>query len=232
MRRLLVSILSGAVLLFATSAWALEPAEEGTTKIKLNVLAFVDLQIIDGECDITPGPEDYANSGTPCEAEKVDPVPEKKGTPVNQCDKNDLVVNEEEKQKEIPSGFAERSDCLEISIFTNARGGADVFVYGNQPEAMTGILRLEDIYFTIEVEKTYICANNLEGCKPNANTCEKPKMGACWLRINNEAQHLISVSEATKAPRNITIKVGIGNLARYTEGEYTADVVVVLMPTV
>jgi hypothetical protein len=220
MRRLLVSILSGAVLLFATSAWA-QPEEEGTTKIRLNVLAFVDLVIIDGECDITPGPEDYANHGTPCDKD------------YNGCASLDLVVNQSGKQSSIDGGFAERSNCLEISIFTNAKGGADVYVYGIQPAQQQNILRLEDIYFTIEKEKTYVCIDNIpKQCDPNANTCEEPKMGACWLRIHNEAQHLFSVNEATESARNIAIKVGIGNLLSYTEGVYSSDVVVVLMPTV
>jgi hypothetical protein len=95
-------------------------------------------------------------------------------------------------------------------------------------------LDLEDIYVSIEVEKTYICQNGLEGCTPNANTCEEdPKyMSACWLRIHNETQHLISVTEATVDPRRIAIAVGMGNLDAYTEGEYKAEVVVVLMPIV
>jgi hypothetical protein len=57
-------------------------------------------------------------------------------------------------------------------------------------------------------------------------------MSACWLRIHNEAQLLISINEATKTHRNIAIAVGIGNLSHYTQGEYTSDVVVVLMPKV
>ncbi len=53
-----------------------------------------------------------------------------------------------------------------------------------------------------------------------------------WLRLHNQAQHLFEVKMATKAPRLIVINLGIANLARYTEGEYTNTLTFTLMPIV
>ncbi|MFH1897424.1 MAG: hypothetical protein ABH886_04185 [Candidatus Desantisbacteria bacterium] len=58
------------------------------------------------------------------------------------------------------------------------------------------------------------------------------KAKATYLRIHNQAQHLFEVKMSTKAPRLIVINLGIANLARYTEGEYTNTLTFTLMPIV
>ncbi|MFH1096871.1 MAG: hypothetical protein V1749_05180 [Candidatus Desantisbacteria bacterium] len=58
------------------------------------------------------------------------------------------------------------------------------------------------------------------------------KAYSTWLRIHNEAQHIFEVKMSTKAPRLIVFKLGIANLARYTEGEYTNTLTFTLMPIV
>jgi hypothetical protein len=139
MKKLILNTLNGTLLLLVTtSSYALEPAKERKTELTLKVLAFIDLQVIRGSCTITPGPEDYKNLGRPCTAPQVNPG---NNQPVNLCTAGDLVVNEPGLQSTIDHGFAERSDCLEIEIFTNAKSGADVFVYGIQPAQQQNILR-------------------------------------------------------------------------------------------
>ncbi|MBU0700600.1 hypothetical protein KKE26_04820 [bacterium] len=58
------------------------------------------------------------------------------------------------------------------------------------------------------------------------------KAYSTWLRIHNQAQHLFEVKMSTKAPRLIVINLGIANLARYTEGDYTNTLTFTLMPIV
>ncbi|MBI4778177.1 hypothetical protein HY792_04595 [Candidatus Desantisbacteria bacterium] len=58
------------------------------------------------------------------------------------------------------------------------------------------------------------------------------KAASTYLRIHNQAQHLFEVKMATKAPRLVVINLGIANLARYTEGEYTNTLTFTLMPIV
>ncbi|MDI6781691.1 MAG: hypothetical protein QME49_06305 [bacterium] len=58
------------------------------------------------------------------------------------------------------------------------------------------------------------------------------KAASSWLRIHNQSQHLFEVKMSTKAPRLIVINLGIANLARYTEGEYTNTLTFTLMPIV
>jgi hypothetical protein len=58
------------------------------------------------------------------------------------------------------------------------------------------------------------------------------KAASTWLRVHNQAQHLFEVKMATKAPRLISINVGVANLARYTEGTYSNELVFTLMPIV
>jgi hypothetical protein len=58
------------------------------------------------------------------------------------------------------------------------------------------------------------------------------KAYSTWLRIHNQAQHLFEVKMSTKSPRLIVMNLGIANLARYTEGEYTNTLTFTLMPIV
>ncbi|MBI4777838.1 hypothetical protein HY792_02820 [Candidatus Desantisbacteria bacterium] len=53
-----------------------------------------------------------------------------------------------------------------------------------------------------------------------------------WLRMHNQSQHLFEVKMSTKAPRLIVINLGIADLAKYTEGEYTNTLTFTLMPIV
>jgi len=58
------------------------------------------------------------------------------------------------------------------------------------------------------------------------------KAYSTWLRIHNQSQHLFEVKMSTKAPRLVVVNLGIANLARYTEGEYTNTLTFTLMPIV
>jgi len=66
----------------------------------------------------------------------------------------------------------------------------------------------------------------------NISNSDSAKAQSSWLRIHNQAQHLFEVKMSTKAPRLIVINLGIANLARYTEGEYTNTLTFTLMPIV
>jgi len=66
----------------------------------------------------------------------------------------------------------------------------------------------------------------------NTSVSDSDKAASSWLRIHNQAQHLFEVKMSTKAPRLIVINLGIANLARYTEGEYTNTLTFTLMPIV
>ncbi|MFH1896774.1 MAG: hypothetical protein ABH886_00795 [Candidatus Desantisbacteria bacterium] len=177
---------------------------------------------------------------------------------------------------DIGKGFAERTDALALTIFTNAQDGAALYVNGLQPATQQNILRLEDTYVSVCTEKTYILQNDLEGAYANAcsgdvmettskvasdtqrvednprnnmggegtytatmgtdggvhNGLATDKAYSTWLRIHNQSQHLFEVKMSTKAPRLIVVNLGIANLARYTEGEYTNTLTFTLMPIV
>ncbi|MFH1096948.1 MAG: hypothetical protein V1749_05570 [Candidatus Desantisbacteria bacterium] len=177
---------------------------------------------------------------------------------------------------DIGKGFAERTDALALTIFTNAQDGAALYVHGLQPATQQNILRLEDTYVSVCTEKTYILQNDLEGAYANAcsgdvmettskvasdtqrvednprnnmggegtytatmgtdggvhNGLATNKAYSTWLRIHNQSQHLFEVKMSTKAPRLIVVNLGIANLARYTEGEYTNTLTFTLMPIV
>ena len=71
-----------------------------------------------------------------------------------------------------------------------------------------------------------------ESVASNTSVNDFDKAQSSWLRIHNQAQHLFEVKMSTKAPRLIVINLGIANLARYTEGEYTNTLTFTLMPIV
>ncbi|MFH1962420.1 MAG: hypothetical protein ABIJ30_06050 [bacterium] len=66
----------------------------------------------------------------------------------------------------------------------------------------------------------------------NVGITDDEKAKSSWLRIHNQAQHLFEVKMSTKAPRLVVINLGIANLARYTEGNYTNTLTFTLMPIV
>ena len=115
--------------------------------------------------------------------------------------------------------------------------GANLYVHGVQPVGPTGILRLEDTYLTVQAEKTYVLLNKLEGAEASAQTYPSENSGSnmarcTWLRVHNEAQYLFGVKMSTKDARLVVFKLGIANLARYTEGEYSNTLTFTLIPIV
>lgn len=130
--------------------------------------------------------------------------------------------------------FLDRADAVKLWIFTNARTGGKLYVHGNQPSGPQGILRLEDTYLTVMTEKTYILVNNLEtnqDCNPYRTDAKTGDVKE-WLKLHNEAQQIFTITQSTKADRLIVFKLGVGNLARYTEGNYSNSLTFTFMPTV
>ncbi|MFH1962307.1 MAG: hypothetical protein ABIJ30_05460, partial [bacterium] len=58
------------------------------------------------------------------------------------------------------------------------------------------------------------------------------KAYSTWLRIHNQSQHLFEVKMSTKSPRLVVVNLGVANLARYTEGNYTNTLTFTLMPII
>ncbi len=261
MKKLLVSVV--AVALAGGVAYAADMQQQDAS-VGLNCLQLIELVGVDMSETVTPGPEDYARD---LMVQRV----------VNNNDSKDINTGKEasdenvmsDQNDDIGKGFAERTDALSMTIFTNAQDGAALYVHGLQPATQQNILRLEDTYVSVCTEKTYILQNDLEGADANANSTavaetangtknasttkrvedndrngmggsiiantsasDSAKAASSWLRIHNQAQHLFEVKMATKAPRIVTINLGIANLARYTEGEYTNTLTFTLMPIV
>ncbi|MEK7274936.1 MAG: hypothetical protein AAB110_06745, partial [Candidatus Desantisbacteria bacterium] len=220
---------------------------------------------------VLPGPEDYARDLMLCRVVNAQNTAGAAARP-NAMGYDPILCT-------VPAGkgFAERTDAISLSIFTNAQDGAALYVHGTQPQGPKGILQLEDSYVSVCTEKTYILQNDMEGAYADAcsvaymekeglslnSSTDRVKnnprndMGgpvvythglfteqgqltqdvtetaeSTWLRLHNQAQHLFEVKMATKAPRLIVLNLGIANLARYTEGEYTNTVTFTLMPIV
>jgi hypothetical protein len=234
----------------------------------------IELVGIDMEEIVIPGPEDYARDL------EVIFVVNDRGLMLDNTGSDAATEHVmRDNNYDIGKGFAERTDALSMTIFTNAQDGAALYVHGIQPLGPQGILRLEDTYVQVCTEKTYILQNDLEGAyadacstavaesgifavideetdrvednprnamggevlfpifPPPSNVAGGPwaaevKALGSWLRINNQAQHIFEVKMATKAPRLIVFNLGIGNLARYTEGDYTNTLVFTLIPIV
>jgi len=140
-------------------------------------------------------------------------------------------------------GFADRPDAIKVSIFTNAYKGVTVFLYGLANHEHNNTLRVEDVYLTVMTEKTYVLMNKIEGAWAHAKTeVKKTKLGlphalkyqASWIQCNNEPKEFFGVKMSTKAVRDWWLKLGIGNLARYTENEegFDMDLTFILMPIV
>jgi hypothetical protein len=264
MKKLLVSII--AVALAGSVAYAADMQQEDAS-IGLSVPQIIELVGIDMEEVVVPGPEDYARDLN------VSAVVNDLGVQIDHTGADTATENVmRDANHDIGKGFAERTDALSMTIFTNAQDGAALYVHGSTPAGPQGILRLEDTYIQVCTEKTYILQNDLEGAMADACTtavaeeigvgvgsstrtvednprnawggCHNPlapniletrpwlKALSCWLRIHHQAQHIFEVKMATKAPRLIVFNIGIGNLARYTEGEYSNTLTFTLMPIV
>jgi hypothetical protein len=200
--------------------------QQEDAQIGLKVPQIIELVGVDMTETVIPGPEDYARDLDPSSIVNY---------PDGGASARENVVGT--LNKDIGKGFAERADALSLTIFTNAQDGANLYVHGIQPAGPQGILRLEDTYLTVQTEKTYVLLNKLEGAEASAQTYPSTKRGtrmarATWLRIHNEAQHIFSVKMSTKDPRLIVFKLGIANLARYTEGEYSNTLTFTLIPVV
>jgi len=260
MKKLLVSVI--AVALMGGVAYAADMQQEDAS-VGLNCLQLIELVGIDMSETVTPGPEDYARDL------KVARVVNNNNN-INTGNEASIENVMSDQNNDIGKGFAERTDALSMTIFTNAQDGAALYVHGLQPATQQNILRLEDTYVSVCTEKTYILQNDLEGADANANSTavaesangdsgasstnrvenndrngfggsssianisnsDSAKAQSSWLRIHNQAQHLFEVKMSTKAPRLIVINLGIANLARYTEGEYTNTLTFTLMPIV
>ena len=262
MKKLLVSVV--AVALMGGVSYAADMQQEDAS-VGLNCLQLIELVGIDMSETVTPGPEDYARD---LQARKV--VNNNYYLNINTGNEASIENVMSDQNDDIGKGFAERTDALSMTIFTNAQDGAALYVHGLQPATQQNILRLEDTYVSVCTEKTYILQNDLEGADANANSTavaenanntkvasstqrvennyrngfggsssianisnsDSAKAQSSWLRIHNQAQHLFEVKMSTKAPRLIVINLGIANLARYTEGEYTNTLTFTLMPIV
>jgi hypothetical protein len=283
MKKLLVSII--AVALASSVAYADMKQEDAS--IGLSVPQIIELVGIDMEETIVPGPEDYARDL------EVTAVVNDQGLEIAHTGGDTATENVmHDANCDIGKGFAEATNALSMTIFTNAQDGAALYVHGSTPAGPTGILRLEDTYIQVCKEKTYILQNNLEGAFANAasvtvaenkgrrssrvarvidnprvahedrganpaedfrhryltstqdlrhiyhevdyNIESNPTVKACstWLRIHHQAQHIFEVKMATAAPRLIVFNIGIANLARYTEGDYSNTLTFTLMPIV
>lgn len=180
--------------------------QQGDVDVELAVQQIIELEVITTNVRIVPGPEDYARN----------------------LDKTEYGGGNE--VMDPGRGFAERSDVIELKMFTNAQSGGMLYVHGLQPPTPEGVLRLEDTYLTVQTAKTYILQNNLEGATTKFRTYENKK--TYWIRLDNEAQEIFKVTTATKDARLIVFKLGIGNLARYTQGTFKNTITFSLMPLI
>ncbi|MDI6735788.1 MAG: hypothetical protein QME42_06295 [bacterium] len=210
MKKLIIGLVSVATLV-AVSARAEE--KQDAVKVTLSVNPIIEFDVVQSAIAVVPGPEDYAVK-----------MQDSKGW-------NTLAPCSSWPEEDY--GFADRSEAISFNMFTNARAGADVYVHALGNAAHNKTLRVEDVYLTVMTEKTYILNNKLEGSWAKAQT-ELDCPNAKWLQLNNEARTLCGVDKSTKATRLWVLKIGIGNLARYTENVagYDADLTFTLMPRV
>ncbi|MBI4777839.1 hypothetical protein HY792_02825 [Candidatus Desantisbacteria bacterium] len=223
MKRILISVLS--ISLIASLGYAADMQQEDA-QIGLKVPQIIELVGIDMREMVTPGPEDYARDLT-----KVSIVNYPDGGASAGSNRVDSSNDD------IGKGFIDRADAVSLTLFTNAQDGANLYVHGVQPAGPQGILRLDDTFLTVQTEKTYVLLNKLEGAEASAQTYPSENNGSnmarcTWLRIHNEAQYLFGVKMSTKDPRLVVFKLGIANLARYTEGEYSNTLTFTLIPIV
>jgi hypothetical protein len=204
MQRLTMGLMIGLILIFVGNVNA--EIQQGDVDVELEVPQIIQLEILTTSIKIIPGPEDYARN----------------------LDKSEFEGGNEEVDP--GRGFADRSVAIELTMFTNAQRGGCLFIHGLQPPGPDGILRLEDTYLSVQTEKTFILQNNIEGATTKFRTY--PDKSTYWLRLHNEAQEIFRVTMATKDPRLIVFKIGIGNLANYTRGNYKNTITFSLMPLI
>ncbi|MFH1861012.1 MAG: hypothetical protein ABH870_08415 [bacterium] len=208
--------------------------------LRLAVPQLIELVGVKTNVRIVPGPEDYARNLFPETVVNY-------GYPTgNAAGKENRMIDDHN----IGRGFAKREDALSLTIFTNAQDGAVLYVHGSTPanNSTKGVLMLEDTYISVSMEKTYILQNQLEGAYSDAATysgtdplserLSLSKESSCleasatWLRLHHQAQHIVEIKTATKTARLIVFNVGVANLPRYTEGEYTNTLTFTLMPII
>ncbi|MEW6096557.1 MAG: hypothetical protein AB1567_08535 [bacterium] len=205
MTKKIAYLCAGLLTIFITSS-VFGEIQQGDVDVELEVPQIIKLELLTSNIKVIPGPEDYARNLTTSEFEggneAVDPG----------------------------KGFADRSSAIELTMFTNAQRGGLLFVYGMQPPEQQGILRLEDTYLSVQTDKTFILQNNIEGATTKFKTYQDKS--TYWLRLHNEAQEIFKVTIATKDSRLIVFKIGIGNLAGYTYGNYKNTITFSLIPLV
>lgn len=206
MKKILIISVS-LLCLFISSAYA--DIEQGQVYVELSIPQIIQLDVLTIGTKIMPGPEDYARD----------------------LQKNAFDGGNKFSNPDTGKGFAERNDAIEITLFTNARNGAALYVHGVQPPGPQGILRLEDTYLTVQTDKTYILHNKLEGASTKYKT-NNTGNNTYWLRLDNEAQEIFRVGVSTKDPRLIVFNLGLGNLSEYTTGNYKNTIIFSLVPVI
>lgn len=202
----ILTISVSLLCLFISSVQA--DIEQGQVNVELSIPQIIQLDVLTVGTKIMPGPEDYARD----------------------LQKSAFDGGNKFANPDTGKGFAERNDAIEITLFTNARNGAALYVHGIQPPGPQGILRLEDTYLTVQTDKTYILHNNLEGSFTNYKTNNNGN--TYWLRLDNEAQEIFKVGVSTKDPRLIVFNLGLGNLSGYTTGNYKNTIIFSLVPVI
>ncbi|MDI6735634.1 MAG: hypothetical protein QME42_05500 [bacterium] len=206
MMKKLVCLCWVVAIVFITGR-ALGDIQQGDVDVQLEIPEIIQLELLTTNIRIIPGPEDYARN----------------------LEKDEYGGGNEWVSP--GKGFADRSDAIELNMFTNAQKGGLLYVHGIQsPGRLEGVLILEDTYLAVETARTYILQNNLEGATTKFRTY--PNKKTYWLRLYTEAQEIFKVTMSTKNARLIVFKLGIGNLSRYTHGNYRNTITFSLMPIV
>ncbi|OIP42895.1 hypothetical protein AUJ95_01215 [Candidatus Desantisbacteria bacterium CG2_30_40_21] len=258
MKKILVSIV--AVALASGVAFAADMQQEDAS-IGLNCLQLIELAGIDMSETITPGPEDYARDLRKERVVNF-PDGNQAGNPSVMTDANDgigkgfaertaalemtIFTNAQDgaalfvhgSQPAAQQNILRLEDtyvsvCTEKTyILQNDLEGA----YANATTmAVSESAETSTPSNTVPVEdnpRESMGGSIVDGLDFQLSTNAKDKAASSWLRIHNQAQHLFEVKMSTKAPRLIVINLGIANLARYTEGEYTNTLTFTLMPIV
>ncbi len=132
MRKIVIT----AFLLSITTAGYAADMQKQDASVGLNVPQIIELVGIDMTETVTPGPEDYARDLMLCRVVNAMNTAGAAAQP-NIMGYNPILCT-------VPAGkgFAERTDAISLSIFTNAQDGAALYVHGTQPNGPQGILQL------------------------------------------------------------------------------------------
>lgn len=222
----LIKLIKGVIftlILLITNNVLAEVELQKLVKVTLSVPEVIELEIGEESVQIIPGPEDYM----------VDII----------------VLNDPNNPgggiAYFTNGFAARADAINLFVFTNARKGAKLFVFGTPIPSQEGSLQVSDIFLTVMSEKTYVLFNKLDEVPyvswtpthpwPYAATGITPGIdddAALWLQLTTEALPIFEFEKATKSKRLIVFKVGIGSLSFYTQGKYEGMTTFIFIPTV